>query len=214
MDRLNLSNKIREFIRKYKYAVLVLLLGLMLMLLPGNKTVSSQETAAAPAVSQPLDEMLEEILSRIEGAGEVRVLLTEHTGQEIRYQTDGESEQDSDSERQRTNTVLVEGSDSHDTGLIQRVDAPVYRGAVVVCQGGDSAVGSSGDDLPDIFRPHVTDREHARQAGGRGFVCHDVSGSVQFQLTLYQARIGLSAYTDEQAVSGNFFFLSRKTVGI
>ena len=137
MDRLNLSNKIREFIRKYKYAVLVLLLGLMLMLLPGNKTVSSQETVAAPAVSQPLDEMLEEILSRIEGAGEVRVLLTEHTGQEIRYQTDGESEQDSDSERQRTDTVLVEGSDSHDTGLIQRVDAPVYRGAVIVCQGAD-----------------------------------------------------------------------------
>ena len=71
---------------------------------------------------------LEEILSRVEGAGEVAVLLTESRGGEIFYQTEGDDQR----------TVLVTGTDRSESGLVRTTQSPVYQGAVVVCQGADS----------------------------------------------------------------------------
>ena len=63
------------------------------------------------------------------------MLLTVAAGEEILYQTD-----DQISENQtRIETVLITDSDRAQTGLVRQVKPPVYRGAVVVCKGADTA---------------------------------------------------------------------------
>ena len=135
MDELAPKQRINAIFGKYKYPILVLLVGLGLMLLPGG---GEAEPAPAPVQAAPavrLEQRLEELLSRIEGAGQVRVLLTEEVGPETVYQTDIQSDDASRSE----DTVLVEDSERNETGLVRRTLEPRYRGAVILCQGADAA---------------------------------------------------------------------------
>ena len=85
-------------------------------------------------------EELEEILAQIAGVGKVRVMLTEVAGSETIYQTDEDRNQSSDSESLRSETVLVSDSDRTEKGLVRTIVPPVYLGAIIVCQGGDSPV--------------------------------------------------------------------------
>lgn len=119
--------RVKAILGKYRYVLLVALAGLALMLLPGGS--EEAEPIPAPAVEESLESRLEEILSRIDGAGEVRVLLTEEQGGEVLYQTEGEDGK----------TVLVTGADRSENGLVRTTQPPSYRGAVVVCKGADSA---------------------------------------------------------------------------
>ena len=93
-----------------------------------------QEAMAYDTASEQTSHELEELLSQVQGAGQVRVLLTEDTGRETVYQTDVQS--DSDSHRSE-DTVLVEDSSRNETGLFRRTLEPRYRGAVILCQGAD-----------------------------------------------------------------------------
>ena len=134
MDWIAYKGKAREWLKKYRYVLIVLLAGIVLMLLPARE----EEPAAQPVPSQPetaLQESLTEILSMVSGAGEVRVLLTEAAGEETVYQQD----EDSDDSGLRRETVLVSDTNREKTGLVRRVNGPEYLGAVIVCQGADSA---------------------------------------------------------------------------
>lgn len=119
-------DRLKELLGKYRFVLLVALAGLVLMLLPGGKT--AEEPQPTVPVVENLESRLETILGRIEGAGKVAVLLTEAQGGETFYQTEGEDER----------TVLVTGADRSESGLVRTSQSPVYRGAVVVCQGADS----------------------------------------------------------------------------
>ena len=126
-----------KLLAKYKHVLLILLVGIGLMLLPsGGKSTSQNAATAEPepiAKTQTLQEQLSDLLSRMEGAGRVEVLLTLATGEETLYQTDG----DRTSETERFDTVLVSDSGHNETGLIRQVNPPTYLGAVVLCQGAD-----------------------------------------------------------------------------
>lgn len=131
---------IKEFFYKNRAVALVVLLGVLLMLLPTGKTESKQPQQQA-AVAQPresLETRLEQILSQVSGAGNVRVLLTQERGETSVYQLDLQEVTDGDRREIRQDTVTVTGSDRQQEGLLTRVEAPRYRGAVVVCQGGDN----------------------------------------------------------------------------
>ena len=127
-----------KLLAKYKHVLLILLVGIGLMLLPsGGKSTSQNAATAEPepiAKTQTLQEQLSDLLSRMEGAGRVEVLLALGTGEETLYQTDG----DRTSETERFDTVLVSDSGHNETGLIRQVNPPTYLGAVVLCQGADS----------------------------------------------------------------------------
>lgn len=126
--------KLRTLLEKYKYAVIILVIGLVLMLLPGQDTETESPEAAVTVEEQKaedLEDRLEALLSRISGAGQVEVLLTVASGEETVYQTDSGSDS--------LDTVIVEDAQRQEGGLVQRVVAPVYRGAVIVCQGADQA---------------------------------------------------------------------------
>ena len=133
MDTVVPKQRINAIFAKYKYPILVVLVGLGLLLLP------DREASLAPVPQETVSEVslerrLEELLSQVQGAGQVRVLLTEETGRETVYQTDVQS--DSDSHRSE-DTVLVEDSSRNETGLVRRTMEPRYRGAVILCQGAD-----------------------------------------------------------------------------
>ena len=135
MDPIAPKQHINAIFAKYKYPILVLLLGLGLMLLPGRETAEAAPVPAETAPADSLEERLEALLSQIQGAGQVRVLLTEDTGRETVYQTDLQADDSGRSE----DTVLVEDSARNETGLVRRTLEPKYRGAVILCQGADAA---------------------------------------------------------------------------
>lgn len=135
MDPIAPKQHINAIFAKYKYPILVLLLGLGLMLLPGRETDELPPVPAETAPADSLEQRLEALLSQIQGAGQVRVLLTEDTGRETVYQTDLQADDSGRSE----DTVLVEDSARNETGLVRRTLEPRYRGAVILCQGADAA---------------------------------------------------------------------------
>ena len=131
---------IKEFFYKNRAVALVVLLGVLLMLLPTGKT-EAQQPQRQETVSEPrenLETRLEQILSQVSGAGNVRVLLTQERGETSVYQLDLQEVTDGDRREIRQDTVTVTGSDRQQEGLLTQVEAPRYRGAVIVWQGGDN----------------------------------------------------------------------------
>lgn len=133
MDGFAPKQRINALFAKYKYPILVLLVGLALLLLP-DREASPAPVPPETVPEKGLEQRLEELLSQVQGAGQVRVLLTEDTGRETVYQTDVQSDSDS---RRSEDTVLVEDSSRNETGLVRRTLEPRYRGAVILCQGAD-----------------------------------------------------------------------------
>lgn len=134
MERTQIRQRVTEFALKYRYILLVLLAGLLLMMLPDSK---KEATVVSPAEAQipqeSLQEQLQEILGRIKGAGKVQVLLTQYRGEETVFQSDTDRSGDA----LRSETVMLSRSDRSESGLVRQVNPPVYQGALIVCQGGD-----------------------------------------------------------------------------
>ena len=140
MERILTKEKLSQFVQKYKYAVLVLLAGIVLMLLPAQKE-SATETVITPEKDSILsvEERLALILGQIKGAGEVQVLLTEASGGEIVYQTNDDISQSDTSSSTHWDTVTITDSQRNEQGLVRQQNPPKYMGAIVVCQGGGKA---------------------------------------------------------------------------
>lgn len=126
---------IADFIKRNKYVVLVVLIGVALMMIPGkSRTEALAEVPLTSEEKPDFSKELANILSRIEGAGEVEVMLTVAAGEQVIYQTDGQTDSDS----VRRDTVTVTDTDRKETGLVKQVLPQTYLGAIVVCQGADS----------------------------------------------------------------------------
>ncbi len=141
MEIRKITGKLRELTEKYKYAIVVLLIGLVLLLIPGKQSKPQKVESAAPAVTGQetlTQESLVQILQTVEGAGKVKVLLSIGAGEETIYQTDTEATASGDSEDRTVKTVIITDSQRSETGLIRQVNPAAYQGAVVVCQGADS----------------------------------------------------------------------------
>lgn len=135
MDWLRTLKKGGRLSRKYACALLVLLLGIGLMLFPKHTEMVETVEPETTAVEYSLEESLEAILSQIDGAGKVQVLLTVAQGTETVYQTDTAETADS----VKVETVIVTDAGKAQQGLIRQVNPEIYLGAVVVCQGGGSS---------------------------------------------------------------------------
>ena len=129
--------RLTKGLRKYKYALLVLLLGMALMLIPKEKeeapVVPSQQEQEDYAAA--LEQRLTEILSSIEGVGKVEVALTLERGSYTHYHQDV---QHNGQDEERKTVILSEGS-AYDKAAVTTVDYPRFQGALIVCQGGGNA---------------------------------------------------------------------------
>lgn len=141
MDINAVGAKIKEFLKKYRFVMLILAIGIVLMIFPTEKKqedVPQTQDNDSILFEDPSVE-LSEILSQIQGAGKVRILLTKGTGERTVYQTDEEQDTTDQGQSVRVETVIVTDSDRAQQGLVQQILAPEYRGAIVVCQGADNA---------------------------------------------------------------------------
>ena len=136
--------KLRALWEKGKFALLVLGLGVLLLLWPrgeGKTEVSSSEPTAEETAAAQQKEM-ERILSRIEGTGELHLMLTlESDGQRTLAENAEESaggSAEAPESQSRRETVILSVSGGEEV-VVTRRESPVYRGALVVCQGADRA---------------------------------------------------------------------------
>ena len=110
--------RVKEWIGKYRYAVAVLAVGIALMLLPDAPQPQVEEPETGTELS--MEDHLQRILSQIEGAGRVEVLLTEAKGSTMLYQTDTQRDSSGDRESSENKTVIVTDSQHNEAGLIVR----------------------------------------------------------------------------------------------
>lgn len=141
MDVKKVFEKITDSIKKYRYAILVLAIGLVLMVLPSEEQYNETSPSVQPTetiIDETLEDKLIAILSQVEGAGEVQVILTVAAGKETIYQTNETQNASSDSNSSNINTVTITDADRNQAGLIRQENPATYQGAVVVCQGADN----------------------------------------------------------------------------
>ena len=132
---------VKTVIGKYKYALLVLFLGITLMMIPGKQSMAPGISSGSEAEEQKVPELSAELstmLSEIQGAGKVKVLLSVAQGEKTIYQTDTTLSQNSSNTDSRTQTILITDSQRNEMGLIHQKNPPIYQGAIVLSQGADS----------------------------------------------------------------------------
>ena len=138
MELKSLGLKLTAGIKKYRYAIIILLIGICLMYLPFKKNepeiIQTVETEEAISIN----DMLSEILSSIAGAGDVKVLLTVAKGEEILYQSNASVASSETGNNTQSNTVTVTDAQRNENGLVRQINPPVYQGAIIACQGADS----------------------------------------------------------------------------
>ena len=137
---------VRKQWNKYKYAGLAVLAGAGVLLWAGGSSSRTEQESASEISSIPTRDLqteMEEILAAMSGVGQVQVLLTLESDGERQLAQDTELAYSGDTAApedytRRSEVVLAEnGSDGG--AVVTRMLYPTYRGALVVCQGGDQA---------------------------------------------------------------------------
>lgn len=139
MGGVTTQGKCKKVFIKYRYPALVLLVGVLLMLLPGQKVTQEKQEAVEP-VCETMEQRLANILSTVQGAGKVDVLLSVSQGEQIVYQMDLNSDISADRESIDSETVVIKDNQRGDNGLIQQTNPPKYLGAVISCEGAEDPV--------------------------------------------------------------------------
>lgn len=140
------KNKFLEYLRtaldKYKYVLITCLVGMALVCFPSFG--GDEENAETPenADVAALEQKLESILAEMSGVGRVKVVLTAKSSSQAVYAFN-ENKKISDSENGRSAdqsaSLVSVGSSGSQQPVKIRVDEPEYRGAFIVCDGGDSS---------------------------------------------------------------------------
>ena len=133
MDIMKTAGKLHFDLKRYRPVLLVILAGILLMALPGPRKQAEERIAVETAPD--FQQQLQELLSQIAGAGKVRLLLSEEAGTRTIYECS--EDRSGDPGAFRREPVILSGSDRQEKGLIRQITAPMYRGAVIIAQGGD-----------------------------------------------------------------------------
>lgn len=148
MEHKKFSGPLWEKLKGAKAPLIVLLAGLALLLLPtgrgggdGGAEESQVPAAAAEGTEEDLEARLEEVLSLIDGAGQVRLLLAPASGGERvlarDYTSSGEENGDTGRSESTESAVIVQRSGGGSEAVEVSYVYPRWRGAVVAAQGAD-----------------------------------------------------------------------------
>lgn len=150
--------------QKSTLRLLMLGLGGLILLLaasafPGEKEVPSSAEEAAfdqERYATQTEERLEELIGRLEGAGETMVMITLEEGENYVYVTDEKTEEQP-SGYQTEHVIYNTGNGS--APLLKTTYMPVIRGVVVLCQGGaDPAVAGKITEMVSALLDVGTNR--------------------------------------------------------
>ena len=130
-------NAWKKGLERYGYVLLVVAVGMVLLLWPQGG--EEEKTAAQESVQEEFDleafeKKLADTISQIQGVGEAQVVLSlQSSSRQVLAQ---DKEQGSQGDSSTTTVTVGRGSGNQDVVPLQTV-APQFRGALVVCPGGD-----------------------------------------------------------------------------
>ncbi len=143
--------KIKELILKDKKLAFMLVLAIIgAVLLVGSEFIGKEKTEQKVGVSvdtyeyaEAMEKKLAEIISAIDGAGSVSVMVTVETGEENVYAKQVKSDEQSDDNKTMSQYeyeyIIVKSGTSSENGMLLKVIEPNIRGVAIVCDGGDNA---------------------------------------------------------------------------
>lgn len=138
----DMLEQVRQLGKRYRYPVLILVLGIMLMLLSTGKSRETLQPVVQSGSGQEdfdlegFTQEAEELLAHIRGAGKVRVVFSLATDGSRSYVYDETTRQQNEEEEREVKTVLTKQSGDEMPLWVTR-SYPTFRGAAVSCQGGD-----------------------------------------------------------------------------
>lgn len=113
---------------------------LFLMLSSGAEAKDTEEAETTvknqTTEMQKTEEQLEKIISRIDGVGNVNVMITFGSSGEYIYAENSKSENNGDKSSFDSEVVLYEAENGNNEGLVVSVKNPEIAGVAVVCDGG------------------------------------------------------------------------------
>lgn len=137
------KERLLELFRRYKYALLVVAAGVVLMTLPALGGEAPQEEPNRQSgqevdfETEELEGRLEEALSRMEGVGQAEVVLTLRSGPgQVLAQDTEHAVREDQSQSSQSTVVISRGSGNEEPVVLQQL-SPQFQGALVVCSGGD-----------------------------------------------------------------------------
>lgn len=142
MDIGKWGTKIKLWITRFQYPIVVIIVGLILLSIPTKgESSASKNTLTVNSVQTMPDtaEQLTQILQQIEGVGRVRVMLTVSKGEKKEYQQDEDLSNSESDTSVRKETVIIKDTNDNEMALIMQVIPPEYLGAIIVCEGADNA---------------------------------------------------------------------------
>ena len=119
---------------------------------PEETTIQESESLTIDSYRRQLEDELSQIVSEIDGAGEVKILITmdstiedvyvlEKNVSEKAVNNGGEENPDSESEYKEENEyVIIKTKDGSEQAVLQKQVMPKIRGVLVVCDGGENSV--------------------------------------------------------------------------
>lgn len=142
-ERPDRMGRLRLLLKKYRYAGVILLVGLVLLALPSGKSAGAGTQSSAQAQEtfdlDGMEQKLSDSLSKVAGAGKVQVVLTLKNGGRKVLATDVSTSSDSGTYQQdRTTVVVSQGSSQQAPVELQQI-YPQFQGALIICPGGDDA---------------------------------------------------------------------------
>jgi stage III sporulation protein AG len=124
---------------RLKYAAILALLGLILLFFPTESKQAEPTIEVTTETEESLATTLERALSEIDGAGKTTLVLSWSDDGEVVYQTDTRQTGADGSGTSEQTTATVQSGSSQQTGLVVQTRSPSCAGALVVCEGADSA---------------------------------------------------------------------------
>jgi len=144
------AEKFRDLPRDKKLLTVVMFLGIagliFIMLssivpdkenngIPEHNAVS--ESSGADSYRIETEKRLENFLSSIDGAGNVKVYLTVGSDERYVYATEGKRSKSENKTEEERKYVMI-GSGNEKSALVETVQTPVITGAVIACEGADN----------------------------------------------------------------------------
>lgn len=120
-----------KLIERYKYFIIAILIGVVLMIITPTTTQESMEVTIENGFDlEQTTQELEDILSKIDGVGRVDVMLTVSESNENIYAIDQTTSENSDKSE-----VVIVSKNGDDTPITIKNVYPKFNGALVVCDG-------------------------------------------------------------------------------
>ncbi len=174
MNDLKIKEKISEIFKRDKKLCIIVTIGIIGILLialselPSLKNevskVKSPDTEQNISYEKELEARLTKILSEVDGAGKVSVMVTLYSQGVSEFATnstaDVKSQQDLSQEKTENEYVIIDGVNG-DECVALRSTVPEVQGVVVVCSGGDNGtvknnITNAVSDLLGISTSSVT----------------------------------------------------------